>query len=49
MFEEEKDNKIYNLIITQGIDSENEYLYYLFAHMVWKLFLKNLKKKLKAL
>lgn len=25
MFEEEKDNKIYNLIITQGIDSENEY------------------------
>ena len=25
MFEEEQDNKIYNLIITQGIDPENEY------------------------
>lgn len=25
MFEEEKDNKIYNLIITRGIDKENEY------------------------
>ncbi len=25
MFEEDQDNKIYNLIITQGIDSENEY------------------------
>ncbi|MBQ3473004.1 MAG: nuclease [Methanobrevibacter sp.] len=25
MFEEEQDNKIYNLIITRGIDQENEY------------------------
>lgn len=25
MFEEEKDDKIYNLIITRGIDQENEY------------------------
>lgn len=25
MFEEEQDNKIYNLIITRGIDNENEY------------------------
>lgn len=25
MFEEKKDNKIYNLIITRGIDNENEY------------------------
>ena len=25
MFEEEQDNKIYNLIITRGIDKENEY------------------------
>ena len=25
MFEEERDDKIYNLIITQGIDNENEY------------------------
>lgn len=25
MFEEDKDNKIYNLIISQGIDEDNEY------------------------
>lgn len=36
MFEEEKDNKIYNILITKGIDENNEY-----SEFVEKLYSKN--------
>ena len=36
MFEEEKDDKIYNLLISKGIDGNNEY-----SEFVEKLFSKN--------
>ena len=33
MFEDERDDKIYNLIITQGVDKNNEY-----AHITENLY-----------